>query len=526
MRSGVGTVGSALVVLASLALGAWPVLTPAVETDVSVDRAVGHVEVIAQQPHPMGTPAIERVRDYLITTLLEMGLAPDTQTVDAPDYFAPSPGTVEVTNVMARIAGTDSDRALLLMAHYDTDPATPGANDNGAAVAALLEAGRVLADDPPPNDVILLFTDGEEPTPRFGAAAFSDHRWFREVGLAVNFEAIGVAGPSLLVQVNGPASTLADRLARSTRHPASFSFLTWTTELIGGAASDFDVIEGAGIPGYNFAYMRGSSVYHTERDAITSLNRGGMAHQASLALGIARGFGSLSLESDDGEAVFFTIPGWAVVRYGEATAMGSGVLASVVLGWVLLDRIRRKESSIGRLAAGTGLALGGGLGAVSAATIAWLGIAALRGDMGTVEGYAWLLVLVAGLMGFAHLIRQRSRQTGSDIVGGAALIWALLALFTGLWAPSVSYLFVWPAVAAGLVMVAGLLAAGPAAKLIALAVVSLPTAIVLTPAVDSFFQFAVPRPGNPGSQLPTTIAVPLLLTILAVGLVHSATSRH
>jgi hypothetical protein len=58
-----------------------------------------------------------------------------------------------------------------------------------------------------------------------------------------------------------------------------------------------------------------------------------------------------------------------------------------------------------------------------------------------------------------------------------------------------------------------------------LAVITLPTAVVLTPAVDTFFQLATPRPGNPDSELRATVAVPLLILILAVGLVYSTTSR-
>jgi hypothetical protein len=523
MRPGAGAI-HAVIVLACLAFGAWPIVTPAVGADIAVERAVDHVEFIAREPHPMGTPAIARVRDYLVATLLDMGLTPETQTVAAPDYYSPPSRTVAVTNVMARIAGTDDDDAVLLMAHYDTVPTTPGANDNAAAVAALLETGRALAEDPPPNDVILLFTDGEEPTPRYGAAAFTDHPWFPDVKLAINFEAIGVGGPSLLVGINGPAQTLAHRLASSTAHPAAFSFLTKTAELIGGDTSDFDVIVEAGIPGYNFAYMRGSSVYHTERDAAPSLHRGGMAHHASLALGVARDFGRLELGGDAGEAVFFTIPGWVVVNYSGAAATASALLALVLLAWVLVDRIRRRESSISRLAAGTGLAAGGGLAAVLATTIIWMGIVAWRDAMGIAESYTWLLLLIAGLIGFSHLIRRRSQRSGSDIAGGVALIWGLLAILTGIWLQSMSYLFVWPAIAAGLVVLARPRTTSRTAKHVALAALTLPTAVLLTPAVDTFFQFAQPRPGNPGSGLPTTIAVPMLVVMLAVGLISSTTS--
>ena len=54
-------------------------------------------------------------------------------------------------------------RAVLLVAHYDSVPTAAGAADDGSGVAALLEAARAQRAGPPPrNDVIFLFTDGEE----------------------------------------------------------------------------------------------------------------------------------------------------------------------------------------------------------------------------------------------------------------------------------------------------------------------------------------------------------------------------
>ena len=49
------------------------------------------------------------------------------------------------------------------MAHYDSVPFGPGAADDGAGVVTLLETARALKAGPPlKNDVIFLFTDGEE----------------------------------------------------------------------------------------------------------------------------------------------------------------------------------------------------------------------------------------------------------------------------------------------------------------------------------------------------------------------------
>jgi Zn-dependent M28 family amino/carboxypeptidase len=55
-------------------------------------------------------------------------------------------GGAEYRNVVATKAGSDPHRPrLLLGAHFDTVPDTPGADDNASGVAAMLEAARLLA---------------------------------------------------------------------------------------------------------------------------------------------------------------------------------------------------------------------------------------------------------------------------------------------------------------------------------------------------------------------------------------------
>lgn len=49
-------------------------------------------------------------------------------------------------NVVGTIPGTAAaQEEVLVVAHYDTKPGTPGADDNASAVAAMIEAARVLA---------------------------------------------------------------------------------------------------------------------------------------------------------------------------------------------------------------------------------------------------------------------------------------------------------------------------------------------------------------------------------------------
>ncbi len=68
-----------------------------------------------------------------------------------------------VANVVGRVAGLDRTRTVVIGAHYDVVRGAPGAIDDAGAIAAMIEAGRVLAAGPPPGcDVQLVIYDGEE----------------------------------------------------------------------------------------------------------------------------------------------------------------------------------------------------------------------------------------------------------------------------------------------------------------------------------------------------------------------------
>jgi hypothetical protein len=90
-----------------------------------------HLQVIAQQPHPIGSPEQRKVRAYIVQELDRLGLEPEVQKelVEQRSQF------ITVYNIVARLKGTDNTKAIMLVAHYDTVPISPGASDDGAVVA-------------------------------------------------------------------------------------------------------------------------------------------------------------------------------------------------------------------------------------------------------------------------------------------------------------------------------------------------------------------------------------------------------
>jgi hypothetical protein len=103
-------------------------------------------------------------------------------------------------NVVAKRRETSEGLPVVIGAHYDTVPRSPGADDNGSGVAALLELARVLNSMPVRVPVILAAFDHEE-LGLLGSRAFvEDISSAGGARLAVIYECIGYCANELGAQ--------------------------------------------------------------------------------------------------------------------------------------------------------------------------------------------------------------------------------------------------------------------------------------------------------------------------------------
>src|SRR5579863_10108472 len=235
-------------------------------------------------PHPMGSPANGALRARIVAALLRLGLTPEVQsgsTVCTPYGVCGMP-----INILARIQGSDaaSDRAVLLCAHYDSVGAGPGASDNGSGVAALLEIARILQQLPRPRQsVILLFDDGEE-VDLLGSHAFVDHHpWAATVSAAVNLDARGTSGPSLMFETGSANRWLMSLYSHAIARPLANSVYYAVYKLLPND-TDFTVFKAAGFQGFNFAFIGDVAHYHTPLDDTAHADSGSMQQQGDNAL--------------------------------------------------------------------------------------------------------------------------------------------------------------------------------------------------------------------------------------------------
>lgn len=88
----------------------------------------------------------------------------------------------QASNLSVELPGTSlAEEIVVVGAHYDTVPGTPGANDNASGVAALLEIGRLLAGRPLARTVRLVAFVNEEP-PFFKTDVMGSRVYARALG--------------------------------------------------------------------------------------------------------------------------------------------------------------------------------------------------------------------------------------------------------------------------------------------------------------------------------------------------------
>ena len=514
-----------------LVVFAWAILPLIPPTPVSapddesfdLEKTMAHIEHIAVEPRPMGSEGNRRGREKIANELRALGLEPEFQALSVPNYYTRAAEPVEIVNVLARIPGTDPTGAIALMGHHDTFPTTPGANDDTSALAIMLECARaILAGPPLRNDVVLFFTDAEEPAPRYGSTAFAEeHPWFDDIRFVINLEAIGRGGISVPVEISGSSASIVRDLARATPYPTAFSFVTAITELIGGSNTDFSVFRDAGILGMDVAFLAGSSIYHTPLDNIDNVGVRSLHQQGANALALTRELGDENLAARDGtgDSLFFTLGRFVLVRYPSWLALPLALLAGLV--WVAaLWRRRRRLQTL----KGAGVSLAAAVVSMVLSALLWMLIGQWRSSMGIAEGYVYLALLVMLTYAICWGLGKLTKRALSEASDGLGVIgiWVILSILTALFVPGASYLFTWPALLGSFLLVWDWGSAHAAVwKHVRLGLVALPTLALLVPAIDFLFQFANPRPGNLDSQVLPMIAVPILLLALTIELLRA-----
>jgi len=151
-RAGISLVAAASLALVGCARGDRPLVRP-LEAPPAYAAPISAASVGAQARSLPTTrpatrtraesPGLVAAEALLVRTLAGYGYSPTLEPIPWPS----SEQSAGWSNVIAEIRGaTLPDEVLLVTAHYDAVPESPGADDNASGVAGVLEVARRLSD--------------------------------------------------------------------------------------------------------------------------------------------------------------------------------------------------------------------------------------------------------------------------------------------------------------------------------------------------------------------------------------------
>jgi hypothetical protein len=410
-----------------------------------------------EKPHPVSSDENAAVRARIQKEFAAIGVTSTTYTAFACNAwrgFASIP-CATVTNIVAEIVPGEG-RAIVLLAHYDSVPAGPGASDDESGVATVLETARALRSRAGKSlhPVLAVITDGEE-AGLLGAQALLQSPAFRaRVGVVVNVEARGTRGRSLLFQTSPGDGNLIDLYARSVPYFATSSLYAEIYRLLPND-TDLTLFIKQGYPSFNFAFSDNVADYHTPLDRRDNLSKRTLQQQGDNMLGVSAKLERTNYADLAGRnAVYLDIFGALLPRFPAAWALP---LAAVCLLIMVAAAFRtegnpRRDWALAILLP-PALLIVCGLVGLLLHTLA----EAISGQPD--PSYAYPIALREGLaFGVLASVLLVARMASAHAATLSVWLWfALLSVATAAFLPGLSPYFLFPALlasAAGLVLIA------------------------------------------------------------------------
>ncbi|OAE27479.1 hypothetical protein AXG93_3911s1620 [Marchantia polymorpha subsp. ruderalis] len=356
------------------------------------ERAYEHVFALSNLgPHPVGTSALDDAIQslavamsaaarskkeskesnlrYVYSELMQIKESAHDYVDVEVEVFSPNPGLERMTggvffgkslvytnlkHLVVRISPSDfmeaKENAILVSSHIDTVITSPGAGDCSSCVGVMLELVRALSHRAHrfKHSVIFLFNTGEEEG-LVGAHSFiTQHPWTYSIRAAIDIEAMGIGGKSLLFQA-GPDKWLLEMYKKVAKYPSA-QILAQDVFHFGliKSATDFQVyVEVGGLSGLDFAHVENGAIYHTKndrsghlrpgslqpigRDLLVLLDNVALSDDLPFLSNNATGFEQM-------ETVYFDILGF-ILLISSLYLSGLGIAALIELGLAILTII-------------------------------------------------------------------------------------------------------------------------------------------------------------------------------------------
>jgi hypothetical protein len=297
------------------------------------------------------------------------------------------------------------------------------------------------------NDVIFLFTDGEE-LAEVGSQGFVDeHPWAKEISVIWNLDSGGSCGSAAFSVPNG---WVLREFKKAVPHPITGSIAAELAKLGPLGGDDTLVFDSTKIVISQANYSGCQPRYHTAKDDLENLDLRSVQHLGIYTLAVVRDWGNSNLKEIPAvpDSVFFVIPG-RILSYPVALVRPITLFLFIFFMLVLLLGLKRANLSLRGLGMGILFwAVSAFLCAVLAASFWWI-LKSLHvvnfsySSAYNAETYALAFLALTVATGSALYLVFRRNINGDNLAMGG-LFWCLaLAVLSGWFAPGASFLFAW-----------------------------------------------------------------------------------
>lgn len=430
-----------------------PALDQTVELELfSAGRAYEVLEKInpKQLAHPADSVENRAVERVITTLLSELGYQTETQESQICDVYDDGEAScLNVRNIIVHIKGREQNSGILLSAHYDSVSAGPGVSDAGVAVGSLLEIARLLATQiQPRNSIILLFNEGEENGLKGAKAFMQEHALAKELKVAINIEARGSSGQSILFETGDNSGWLVEQYAKTTPAPLSSSLFYEAYKFMPNN-TDLTVFKEYGLQGINFAHAENVAHYHTKLDNLSNLNLGSLQHHGDNVWGVLNVIKDLELNQvKQGNQVFTDVFGLFMVQWYEKQSIDFSIALTFLFFLVYYLRnkiavvsVKTLFNTLAGVAAVIILSATAGhflqelVSIINGSRMPWWS------EPLPMLSALWLSVFFVTLLVSTVLTKA---TLVIDLTLGLLFTWLLLSILTSIAMPGVSYLFILP----------------------------------------------------------------------------------
>lgn len=230
---------------------------------------------------PSGSDAIVKLRTWIVGQLKPLG-----GQIESDDFSGRTPaGPVPMENIILKFPGK-SGKAVVVTGHYDTKRIPMvhfvGANDAGSSTGFLIEFARAVAKMQHPDDIYVVFFDGEEAVgewtdtnSRYGSRQLAE-KWAADGTLSrikalINVDMIGDKDLDVLNDGNS-SQFLRDLVFKVA---AKLGDSQYFHKEVGGIDDDHIPFVTAGVNAIDlidFTYGPNNSYWHTDKDTMDKLS--------------------------------------------------------------------------------------------------------------------------------------------------------------------------------------------------------------------------------------------------------------